>query len=81
MTNLSLVLLSLTITSMLLLIITSILELKYSILQNPLYSFGFPLACTFVFIAFLTSIINFGSKDAINWKDRRYTIKENENIR
>jgi glycosyltransferase involved in cell wall biosynthesis len=81
MTSLSLVLLSVTITSMLLLIITSILELKYSILQNPLYSFGFPLACSFVFIAFLTSIINSGSKDAINWKDRRYTIKENENLR
>jgi glycosyltransferase involved in cell wall biosynthesis len=76
MTYLSLVLLSVTITSMLLLLITSILELKYSILQNPLYSFGFPLACSFVFIAFLTSIINSGSKDAINWKDRRYTIKE-----
>jgi glycosyltransferase involved in cell wall biosynthesis len=81
MTSLSLVLLSVTITSMLLLIITSILELKYSILQNPLYSFGFPLACSFVFIAFLTSIINSGSKDAINWKDRGYTIKENENLR
>lgn len=81
MTDLNLVLLSLTITSILLLIITSILELKYSILQNPFYSFGFPLACSFVFIAFLTSIINSGSKNSINWKDRRYTIKENQNIR
>ena len=80
-TDLNLVLLFLTITSMLLLIITSILELKYSILQNPFYSFCFPLACSFVFIAFLTSIINSGRKNAINWKDRRYTIKENENTR
>jgi cellulose synthase/poly-beta-1,6-N-acetylglucosamine synthase-like glycosyltransferase len=79
MTNLSLVLLSLTITSMLLLIITSILELKYSILQNLVYSLGFPLACSFIFIAFLTSIINYGNKDTINWKDRIYTIKENGN--
>ena len=80
-TDLNLVLLFLTLTSMLLLIITSILELKYSILQNPFYSFCFPLACSFVFIAFLTSIINSGRKNAINWKDRRYTIKENENTR
>lgn len=80
-TDLNLVLLFLTLTSMLLLIITSILELKYSILQNPFYAFCFPLACSFVFIAFLTSIINSGRKNAINWKDRRYTIKENENTR
>ncbi len=79
MTNLSLVLLFLTITSMLLLIITSIFELKYSILQNLFYSLGFPLACSFVFIAFLTSIINSGSKDTVKWKDRIYTIKENGN--
>ncbi len=79
MTNLSLVLLSLTITSMLLLIITSILELKYSILQNLVYSLGFPLACSFVFIAFLTSLINSRNKYTINWKDRIYTIKENGN--
>ncbi len=79
MTNLSLVLLFLNITSMLLLIITSIFELKYSILQNLVYSLGFPLACSFVFIAFLTSIINSGSKDTVNWKDRIYTLKENGN--
>jgi len=79
MTTLSLVLLSLTITSMLLLIVTSTLELKYLILQNLLYSLGFPLACSFVFIAFLTSIINSGSKNTVNWKDRIYTIKENGN--
>ena len=78
-TNLSLVLLFLTITSMLLLIITSIFELKYSILQNLVYSLGFPLACSFVFIAFLTSIINSGSKDTVNWKERTYTIEENGN--
>jgi glycosyltransferase involved in cell wall biosynthesis len=77
--NLSLVLLFLTITSMLLLIITSIFELKYSILQNLVYSLGFPLACSFVFIAFLTSIINSGSKDTVNWKERTYTIEENGN--
>ena len=79
MTNLSLVLLFLTVTSILLLVITSILELKYSILQNLVYSLGFPLACSFVFIAFLTSLINSVSKDTVNWKDRTYTIKENGN--
>jgi len=78
MTNLNLVLLSLAITSILLLIITSILHLKYLIVQNIFYSVAFPLACTFVFIAFLTSIINSAYKHTVNWKDRKYTIKENQ---
>jgi chlorobactene glucosyltransferase len=80
MFKLDLLLLSLTIASMLLLIITSILELKYSILQNTVYSLCFPLSSSFVFIAFLTSIINSKSKYLINWKDRIYSIKENEDI-
>jgi len=78
MTNLNLVLLSLAITSILLLIITSILHLKYLIVQNIFYSVAFPLACTFVFIAFFTSIINSAYKHTVNWKDRKYTIKENQ---
>jgi cellulose synthase/poly-beta-1,6-N-acetylglucosamine synthase-like glycosyltransferase len=77
MTNLNLVLLSLAITSILLLIITSILHLKYLIVQNIFYSVAFPLACTFVFIAFFTSIINSAYKHTVNWKDRKYSIKEN----
>ncbi len=75
--SLDLILLFLTIMSILLLIITNILQLKYTIFQNSLYSLSFPLAGSFVFIAFLSSIINSGKKDVINWRGRRYTIKEN----
>ena len=77
--ELSLLLLSLIIASILLLIITSVLELKSSILQNPIYSLFFPLSSSFVFIAFLSSIINSRSKYVVSWKDRMYSIKENEN--
>jgi chlorobactene glucosyltransferase len=75
--SLDLILLFLTIMSILLLIITNILQLKYTIFQNSLYSLSFPLAGSFVFIAFLSSIINSGKKDIINWRGRRYSIKEN----
>ena len=75
--SLDLILLFLTIMSILLLIITNILQLKYTIFQNSLYSLSFPLAGSFVFIAFLSSIINSGKKDVINWQGRRYSIKEN----
>lgn len=75
--SLDLILLFLTIMSILLLIITNVLQLKYTIFQNSLYSLSFPLAGSFVFIAFLSSIINSGKKDVINWQGRRYSIKEN----
>ena len=75
--SLDLILLFLTIMSILLLIITNVLQLKYTIFQNSLYSLFFPLAGSFVFIAFLSSIINSGKKDVINWRGRRYSIKEN----
>ncbi|MCJ7637585.1 MAG: glycosyltransferase [Nitrososphaeraceae archaeon] len=75
--SLDLILLFLTIMSILLLIITNVLQLKFTIFQNSLYSLYFPLAGSFVFIAFLSSIINSGKKDVINWQGRRYSIKEN----
>ena len=75
--SLDLILLFLTVMSILLLIITNILQLKYTIFQNSLYSLSFPLAGSFVFIAFLSSIINSGKKDVINWRGRRYSIQEN----
>ena len=74
--SLDLILLFLTSMSILLLIITNVLQLKYTIFQNSLYSLSFPLAGSFVFIAFLSSIINSGKKDVINWRGRRYSIKE-----
>ena len=78
MNNLNLVLLALAITSILLLIITSILHLKYLLVQNIFISIAFPLACTFIFIAFFTSIIYCAYKHTVNWKDRTYIIKGNQ---
>ena len=76
--SLDLILLFLTVMSILLLIITNILQLKYAVFQNSLYSLLFPLAGSFVFIAFLSSIINSGKKDVIKWRGRRYSIHENK---
>lgn len=72
MTILNNVILSLSIISILLLIATSILHLKYLIYQNILYSVGFPLAGSFVFVSFLISLLNSGRKGSVDWKDRKY---------
>jgi chlorobactene glucosyltransferase len=72
--SLDLVLLFLTVMSILLLIITSILQLRYAVFHNSLYSLSFPLAGSFIFIAFLSSIINAGKQDVIKWRGRRYSF-------
>lgn len=74
--NLNPILFSLVLASMLLLMTTSIIQSKYILLQNIMYSLYFPLACSFVFVAFLTSIFNYGSKYVVNWKNRIYNINE-----
>jgi hypothetical protein len=74
--SLDLILLFLTVMSILLLIITNVLQLKYAVFQNSLYSLYFPLAGSFIFIAFLSSIINSGKHDVIKWRGRRYSIYE-----
>jgi glycosyltransferase involved in cell wall biosynthesis len=72
--SLYLVLLFLIVMSIQLLIITSVLQLKYTVFQNSLYSLSFPLAGSFIFIAFLSSIINSRKQDVIKWRGRSYSI-------
>jgi chlorobactene glucosyltransferase len=76
--NLNIILFFFVFASLLLLIITSILQSKYILLQNIRYSLYFPLGCSFVFVAFLTSILNLGNRYAVNWKNRIYNINEHD---
>jgi chlorobactene glucosyltransferase len=69
------IMLFLTIMPILLLVITSVLQLKYALFQNPLYSIAFPLSGSFVFAAFLSSIISANQKDAVSWQGRKYSIR------
>jgi chlorobactene glucosyltransferase len=73
---LTMVLLFLTVISILLMVVTNCLQLRYVLFQSPLYSLFLPLAGAFVFVAFLSSIVCSGKEDAINWRGRRYSIRE-----
>ena len=58
------------------LFLTSILQSKYTLFQNSMYALGSPLAGVIIFFAFISSILDAPKKNAVNWKDRKYTIKE-----
>ncbi len=72
----NLIILFLSITSILLLVINNVLQLKYTVFQNSWYALAFPLAGSFVLVAFLSSIIQSKQKNVINWRDRKYSIRE-----
>jgi chlorobactene glucosyltransferase len=71
----SLILLIIATLSIILLIATNILQLKYLVFQNLLYSLPFPLAGSFVFIVSLSSIFDNKRENAVNWRGRKYTIR------
>jgi chlorobactene glucosyltransferase len=58
------------------LFLTGILQSKYTLFQNSIYALGSPLAGVIIFFAFISSIFDAPKKNAVNWKDRKYTIKE-----
>jgi glycosyltransferase involved in cell wall biosynthesis len=58
------------------LFLTGILQSKYTLFQNSLYVIGSPLAGVIIFFAFISSILDAPKKNAVNWKDRKYTIKD-----
>jgi len=79
-TTKNLITLVLIIISISLIVINSILQLKYVIFQNVLYSLAFPLSGSFILVAFVLSIIHSKHKDAIIWRDRRYSIGQHKEL-
>ena len=64
------------ITIIALIFLTSAIQSKYTLFQNTLYTLGSPLAGVIIFFSFISSILDAAKKNAVNWKDRLYTIKE-----
>jgi hypothetical protein len=58
------------------LFLTGILQSKYTLFQNSIYTLGSPLAGAIIFFAFISSILDALKENAVDWKDRKYTIKE-----
>src|SRR5919202_1634238 len=58
------------------LFLTGILQSKYTLFQNSTYALGSPLASVIIFFAFISSILNALKENTVDWKDRKYTIKE-----
>lgn len=70
-----LTMLFLAIMSILLIVVNNILQLRYVLFQNLIYSLTFPLSATFILVAFISSFVKSRQRHVISWRDRIYAIR------
>lgn len=74
-----LTMLFLAIASILLIVTNNILQSRYVLFQNLIYSLAFPLSGTFMLIAFVSSLVKSKQRHVISWRDRTYSIRRESN--
>lgn len=59
-------------------IFSSVIQLRLSVFQNPLYALASPLGGAIISLSFITSIIDARKKGTVNWRGRQYTLNEKQ---
>jgi hypothetical protein len=72
------VLLNINLGTLGIIILANAIQSKYSVLQNPFYALASPLSAAIISISFVASIVDEKKTGAVNWRDRTYTIRENQ---
>ncbi|MGI0037225.1 MAG: glycosyltransferase [Nitrososphaera sp.] len=57
---------------------TTALQCSRGVYQNPLYALAAPLSGAIVSFGFLSAIIDAARRRAVSWRDRQYTVSENQ---
>ena len=66
------------ISAVILIIATTALQCAKGVYENPVYALAAPLSGALVSFGFLSAIISARRKRSVNWRDRQYTISENQ---
>jgi glycosyltransferase involved in cell wall biosynthesis len=77
---LSQVLLWIDVAAISLLMITTGVQCKLGVFESPAYALGSPLSGALISVGFLSAIVNAKSKDAVNWRDRQYTVNQKQSF-
>jgi hypothetical protein len=59
-------------------ILSSVIQLRFSIFQNPLYALASPLGGAIISLSFITSIIDAKKKGTVSWRGRHYALNEKQ---
>lgn len=72
------ILLGLELATIVLIIAATAIQCRLGVFENPAYAFASPLSGALISFGFLSAIVDARKKGAINWRDRRYTVSENQ---
>jgi chlorobactene glucosyltransferase len=59
-------------------ILANAIQSKFGVFQNPFYALASPLSAAIISFSFIASILDAKKVGAVNWRDRTYTIRENQ---
>ena len=62
-----------------LILLTNAIQSRLALFQNPIYALGSPASGAIISLSFISSIIDAKKIGAVNWRNRIYTVKENQN--
>lgn len=57
---------------------TTAVQCSLGVFESPAYAVASPLSGAIVSFGFMSAIVDAGKRGAINWRDRQYTVSENQ---
>lgn len=73
------ILFALNLATVALILITSVAQCRYGIYEKPAYGLGAPLGGAMVSFGFFSALADAKKENAVNWRDRQYTVTEQQN--
>jgi chlorobactene glucosyltransferase len=59
-------------------ILANAIQSKLGVFQNPFYALASPLSAAIISVCFISSILSATKTGSVNWRDRRYTVHQNQ---
>jgi glycosyltransferase involved in cell wall biosynthesis len=59
-------------------ILANAIQSKLGVFQNPIYALASPLSAAIISVCFISSILSAKKGGSVNWRDRRYTVHQNQ---
>jgi len=59
-------------------LLSTAIQLRFGLSQNPIYALACPLGSAIISLSFISSILDANKIDAVNWRDRHYTVNQSQ---
>lgn len=62
------------------LLLTTAVQSRFGVFQSPAYALGAPVGGALIWLGFISAIVDARKKNAVSWRDRRYTVSEKQSF-